>query len=122
MRARTPTWREMTILKITEYPSKILAEPGASVEAFDDELAALAADMFETMYAEEGVGLTAHQVGVPLRFFVIDCEGVKFEAANPEIIREEGEQAGEEGCLSIGKVHSPLKRPMRVVVRAQDLR
>ena len=116
-----PFERAMTKLKITEYPSRVLAEPGAAVERFDDELARLAEDMFETMYAEEGVGLTAHQVGVPLRFFVIDCEGIKFAAANPEIILEEGEQEGEEGCLSIGKVHSPLRRPMRVVVRAQDL-
>lgn len=104
-----------------EYPAKVLAEVGAPVEAFDEELAKLAEDMFETMYAEEGVGLAAPQIGLSLRFFVMDCEGTKLVAANPEIILAEGEQGGEEGCLSVGKVHSPLKRAARVRLRAQDL-
>lgn len=112
----------MTILKIVEYPSKVLAEAGQPVEAFDEELSKLAEDMFETMYAAEGVGLAAPQVGLSLRLFVMDCEGIKLVAANPEIVAEEGEQGGEEGCLSVGRIHSPLKRASRVVLRAQDVR
>jgi len=50
----------------------------------------------------------------------MDCDGIKLVAANPEIIEADGEQAGEEGCLSVGKVASPLKRAARVVLRAQD--
>jgi len=111
----------MTTLKIVEYPATVLLQPARDVEAFDDELKELVTDMFETMYAEEGVGLAAVQVGVPLRLFVMDCDGIKLVAANPEIVSEEGEQTGDEGCLSVGKVYAPLKRAARVVLRAQDI-
>ena len=110
----------MAVLKITEYPAKVLAEVGEPVAEFDAKLSKLCADMFETMYAEEGVGLAAPQVGLSLRLFVMDCEGVKLVAANPEIVSTEGEQPGEEGCLSVGRIHAPLKRPMRATLRAQD--
>ncbi|MBV9211076.1 MAG: peptide deformylase [Acidobacteria bacterium] len=110
----------MTAMKITEFPARVLAEVGEPVEVFDDELKKLVADMFETMYQEEGVGLAAPQVGLSQRLFVMDCDGIKLVAANPEIIEADGEQAGEEGCLSVGKVASPLKRAARVVLRAQD--
>lgn len=111
----------MAILNITEYPAKVLAEIGSPVETFDDELKRLAADMFATMYEAEGVGLAAPQIGLSIRLFVMDCEGIKLIAANPEIIQVEGEQSGEEGCLSVGKVASPLKRASRAVLRAQDV-
>ncbi len=110
----------MAVLEITEFPERVLKEVGAPVERFDAELERLVADMFETMYAAEGVGLAAPQVGLPLRLFVMDCDGIKLVAANPEIVAEEGEQTGDEGCLSVGKIGAPLKRPMRVTLRAQD--
>ena len=112
----------MAVLKITEFPERVLREVGEPVEEFGAELERLVSDMFETMYAEEGVGLAAAQVGLPLRLFVMDCEGLKLVAANPEIVSTEGEQEGEEGCLSIGKVHAPLRRAARVRLRAQDLK
>ena len=111
----------MAVLEITEFPERVLKEVGAPVEAFDAELERLVADMFETMYAEEGVGLAAPQVGLSLRLFVMDCDGIKLVAANPEIVSAEGEQGGEEGCLSVGKIHAPLSRAARVRLRAQDL-
>ncbi len=111
----------MAVLQISEYPERVLNETGDAVEKFDGELARLCDDMFETMYAEEGVGLAAPQVGRSLRLFVMDCDGLKLVAANPEIVSAEGEQAGEEGCLSVGKVHAPLRRAQRVTLRAQDL-
>jgi peptide deformylase len=110
----------MAVLKITEYPARVLFEVGEPVTEFDAKLKQLCADMFETMYAAEGVGLAATQVGLSLRLFVMDCDGIKLVAANPEVIRTEGEQAGEEGCLSVGKIHSPLKRAERATLRAQD--
>jgi peptide deformylase len=112
----------MALMRITEYPAKVLGEVGAAVERFDAELARLCEDMFETMYAEEGVGLAAPQVGLSLRLFVMDCDGIKLVAANPEIVEASGEQAGEEGCLSVGRIHAPLKRAARVRLRAQDAR
>ncbi|MEO6051990.1 MAG: peptide deformylase [Pyrinomonadaceae bacterium] len=110
----------MTIRKITEYPEKVLAELGKPVAAFDKELAALCADMFETMYDAEGVGLAAPQIGLELRLFVMDCEGVKLIAANPEIVATEGEQSSQEGCLSLGKVPAVVVRPQRARLRAQN--
>ena len=112
----------MALMEITEFPERVLKEVGEPVEKFDGELEKLVADMFETMYAEEGVGLAAPQVGLSLRLFVMDCEGVKLVAANPEILSAEGEQEGEEGCLSVGKIHAPLKRAARARLRAQDAR
>jgi peptide deformylase len=112
----------MAVLKITEFPERVLKEVGEPIEEFGAGLERLVSDMFETMYAEEGVGLAAPQVGRALRLFVMDCEGLRLVAANPEILSAEGEQEGEEGCLSVGKVHAPLRRAMRVRLRAQDVR
>ena len=110
----------MSIRKITEYPEKVLAQLGKPVEKFDDELVALCEDMFETMYEAEGVGLAAPQIGLNLRLFVMDCEGLKLIAANPEIIATSGEQSSQEGCLSLGKVPAVVVRPMKARLRAQD--
>ncbi|HEV7796865.1 MAG TPA: peptide deformylase [Pyrinomonadaceae bacterium] len=112
----------MSLRPIVEYPVAVLLTPGDPVESFDAELESLVRDMFETMYDAGGVGLAAQQIGLSLRLFVMDCDGTKLVAANPEIIFTEGEQSGEEGCLSVGKVHGELKRPERVILRAQDIK
>jgi peptide deformylase len=112
----------MAVLEIVEHPAQVLKEVGAPVEEFGAELEKLVADMFETMYAAGGVGLAAPQVRLSLRLFVMDCEGLKQVAANPSILSAEGEQEGEEGCLSVGKIHAPLRRAARVRLRAQDVR
>ena len=109
-------------MEIVEYPEGVLKQVGEPVERFDAELEKLVADMFETMYAAEGVGLAAPQVGLGLRLFVMDCDGLRLVAANPEIVSAEGEQEGEEGCLSVGRIHTPLRRAARVRLRAQDVR
>jgi peptide deformylase len=110
----------MAVRQIAEYPEKVLATRGETVTNFDENLVLLCADMFETMYAAEGVGLAAQQIGLPLRLFVMDCEGVKLIAANPEIIETSGEQSGQEGCLSVGKVPAVLVRAERATLRAQN--
>lgn len=110
----------MAIRRITEYPESVLARVGQPVTQFDADLAALCADMFETMYDAEGVGLAAPQIGLNLRLFVMDCEGVRLIAANPEIVGTEGEQSGQEGCLSVGKVPAVVIRPQRARLKAQD--
>src|SRR6266508_2538606 len=101
----------MAIKPIVDYPATVLLEPGDPVVSFDGELESLVQDMFDTMYDAGGVGLAAQQIGVPLRLFVMDCDGIKLVAANPEILSVAGEQGGEEGCLSVGKVRAELKRP-----------
>ncbi|HXH70643.1 MAG TPA: peptide deformylase [Pyrinomonadaceae bacterium] len=110
----------MAVRKITEYPERVLAEVGKPVTNFDEELEKLCADMFETMYDAEGVGLAAQQIGLALRLFVMDCEGIKLIAANPEIISTEGEQSGQEGCLSVGKVPAVVIRAEKATLHAQD--
>jgi peptide deformylase len=110
----------MAIRKITEYPEPVLGQVGQPVTEFDEDLAALCADMFETMYDAEGVGLAAPQIGLNVRLFVMDCEGIKLIAANPEIVDTEGEQSSSEGCLSVGKVPAVVVRPQKVRLRAQD--
>lgn len=112
----------MALLNIVSYPASVLAEVGAAVERFDEALEKLARDMFETMYAAHGVGLAAPQVGLSLQLFVMDCEDTKIVAANPLIVSTDGEQRGDEACLSLASIGAPLSRPDHVILRAQDLR
>jgi len=111
----------MPIRPIVEYPAAVLLTPGEPVVNFDGELESLVRDMFETMYDDGGVGLAAQQIGISLRLFVMDCDGIRLVAANPEIVSVAGEQSGEEGCLSVGKVRAELKRPESAVLQAQDI-
>lgn len=92
------------------------------VENFDERLWLLLDDMAETMYSANGVGLAAIQVGVLRKVVVIDVEDKNglIELINPEIIKAEGEQNGNEGCLSFPGQYGEVKRPMHVTVRAQD--
>lgn len=110
----------MAVRKISEYPAEVLGKMGEPVTVFDKKLAQLCADMFDTMYDEEGVGLAAPQIGLSLRLFVMDCDGIKLIAANPEILSTEGEQSGQEGCLSVGKVPAVVVRAEKARLRAQD--
>lgn len=116
----------MALLKIVHYPEPILLEVGKPVEAFDDELKKLVADMFETMYEAKGVGLAAPQVAVSNRLFVMDCSGgeddsQKIALVNPEIIHVEGEQIGDEGCLSFPGLYQKVQRNLRTIVRFQNI-
>jgi len=116
----------MATLQIVTWPNPVLDSPGAHVTEFDDDLKKLVSDMFETMYAAPGVGLAAVQVGVSKRLFVMDCSGGKdpsqrIALINPEVLRVEGKQSGEEGCLSFPGIFTPVERNLRAVVRAQDL-
>jgi len=117
----------MALLEIVKYGERVLETPGEPVTEFDDKLRRLVSDMFETMYASRGVGLAAPQIGVSRRLFVMDCSGGQDPAAgvaliNPVVLRVEGDQTGEEGCLSFPGVFFAVKRSLRAVVRAQDVR
>jgi len=114
------------IRKIVKYGDPVLETPCDPVEEFDTpELDRLITDMFETMYDAKGVGLAAPQIGLTKRLTVIDCscgedEEEKLVLINPRIVAAEGEQVGEEGCLSIPGFREDVKRPLRVTVHAQD--
>jgi len=112
---------------IVKYPEPVLSQPGEPVTDFDAKLAKLAEDMFETMYAAQGIGLAAPQVAVSKRLTVIDLSqgkepDKKIVLVNPEIIVREGRQYEEEGCLSIPEIREKVVRAAKVRVRAQDLR
>src|ERR1051325_6020152 len=114
------------ILEVVKYGDPILTERAEEVTEFDETLRKLVDNMFETMYGAPGVGLAAPQVGILKRLFVMDCSSgknkkQKIVLINPVIETEEGEQVGDEGCLSFPGVFIEVKRPQRVVVRAQDL-
>lgn len=106
--------------KVLKFPDERLRKVSKKVTEFDDELAELLDDMRETMYANDGMGLAAPQVGVPIRAVIMDISGNFFEFINPEIVHVEGEQEDEEGCLSVGNFNDVVKRPLKVTVRAQD--
>lgn len=119
----------MPLLKIAHYPEPVLLTVGKPVleDEFDAHLERLVGDMFETMYEAGGVGLAAPQVFESRRLFVMDVpdeEGNsnKLTLINPEIISVEGEQVGEEGCLSFPGLFQTVQRQMRVIVRAQDVK
>jgi peptide deformylase len=113
------------ILKILKYPDPVLSQPGEPVTEFDSNLRKLVADMFETMYAAQGIGLAAPQVGVSKRLTVIDLSLGKDPAAklvliNPEITFSEGKLYEEEGCLSFPEIREKVVRAAKVKIRAQD--
>jgi peptide deformylase len=111
---------------IVKYGDPVLETPSKTIEKFDGELQMVVGDMFESMYAAQGVGLAAPQIGIGLRVAVIDVSNgknaeAKIVCANPEIIHAEGEQREEEGCLSVPGFRGYVARPQYVTVRAQDL-
>jgi peptide deformylase len=111
---------------IVKYGDPVLETPTKSIEKFDGELQKLTDDMFESMYAANGVGLAAPQIGISLRVTVIDVSNgktpdAKLVLANPEVIHAEGEQREEEGCLSLPGFRGYVARPQYVTIRAQDV-
>ncbi len=110
----------MALRNIVKKGDPILAKTSRKVEYFDDRLMTLLDDMKETMYAAEGVGLAAVQVGVLRRVIVLDCGDGYLELINPEIIETSGQQLEEEGCLSIPGEKGVTLRPAVVKLKAQD--
>jgi peptide deformylase len=114
------------IREIVKYPDPILQRPTERVAEFSEELRALAADMFESMYKAQGIGLAAPQIGVSKRITVIDLSNKQNPAdqivlVNPDIVFREGKQHEEEGCLSLPDIRDKVTRAARVKVQAQDL-
>src|ERR1700752_4548180 len=115
------------IYRILKYGDPILEKPTKPISDFDAELAELSEDMFATMYAAQGIGLAAPQIGRSIRMTVVDVTGgknpeAKIVLVNPEIIHGEGEKREEEVCLSIPGFRGYVVRPQFVTVRAQDLK
>ena len=112
----------MAIRQIREKDDEVLHKVCKEVTKFDQRLAILLDDMYDTMYEANGVGLAAVQVGILKRVVVVDTreEGEKFELVNPVIISSEGSREVTEGCLSVPGVNGYVIRPEKVVLKAQD--
>jgi peptide deformylase len=116
------------IYPIVKYGQPVLEKRGEDITEFDTaELHQLIEDMFESMYAAKGVGLAAPQIGVGKRLAVIDITTgedptQKIVLINPEIVKTEGSQKSEEGCLSLPTFREQVVRPLKVTVVAQDVK
>ncbi len=114
------------IYPVIKYPDPLLAKKAEPVTVFDKDLAKLVDDMFESMYAAEGIGLAAPQIAISKRIFIVDVSfgkepKDKLVLINPEILSHEGKQTEEEGCLSLPDIRDKVNRAMHVRVRAQDV-
>ncbi|MBI4165642.1 MAG: peptide deformylase [Acidobacteria bacterium] len=114
------------IYPIVKYGQRVLETPAEPIAEFNGNLEKLVADMFETLYAANGVGLAATQIGIGKRLCVIDITSgqdpkAKLVLANPVIVTTEGRQMQDEGCLSLPDFRAQTARPARATVRAQDL-
>jgi len=115
----------MTILTVLKFPDERLRTKAQPVAQVNDEIKSIVADMFETMYAENGVGLAATQVDIHQQIVVIDVSENKehsYVLINPEIVKRNDETlVNEEGCLSVPGCYAKVDRHTQVTVRALDL-
>jgi peptide deformylase len=114
------------IHEVVKWPDPVLQKPGEKVTVFDAKLKKLVDEMFESMYAAQGIGLAAPQIAISKRITVIDVSFKKnpeerIALINPEIIGREGKQVEEEGCLSLPEIREKVTRAAKVKVKAQDV-
>src|SRR3954451_11292314 len=119
-----------SVRRLVRWGTPVMHRRQADVTAYDDSVRRLAADLVATMYAAEGVGLAACQVGVDLRMFVFDCEDPSGErtvgiVCNPQVVLPQGRdrtlEEDEEGCLSLPGAYVPLPRPDAATVHGTGL-
>ena len=110
----------MAIRNIVKYGDDVLRKVCRTQLDFDERLHTVLDDMAQTMYAAEGVGLAAPQVGILRRYCIVDVGDGLIEFINPVLIFSSGKQTGQEGCLSIPDKYAEVTRPMKIRVRAQD--
>ena len=110
---------------IRTHPDRVLRRVAREVNAMTEEIRRLCDDMVETMAAAHGLGLAANQIGVSLRIITIETGSEKESSPlvfiNPRIVRLEGEEVGEEGCLSIPDFYETVKRAKKAVVKGKGL-
>ena len=114
------------IHEVVKWPDPVLAKRGENVTVFDAKLKKLVEEMFDSMYAAQGIGLAAPQISISQRITVIDVSfnkkpGDRIVLINPEIIEREGKQVEEEGCLSLPEIREKVSRAAKVKVKAQDV-
>ena len=113
----------MAVLEVLRYPDERLRTIAATVGPIDTTINTIIDDMFETMYAEEGIGLAATQVNIHKRIIVIDVSedrSKQLVLINPELLDQRGSTGIEEGCLSVPECRALVPRAEWVKIRAQD--
>ncbi len=110
----------MAIRNILTDKDPVLRKKSKPVTVFDEKLDELLDDMKDTLYKANGAGLAAPQVGILKRVVVVWVHNMYIEMINPEIIKTEGTQCGDEGCLSSPGIFKPVTRPNVVTVKALD--
>jgi len=114
-------------MQIVSYPHPALRWKSKPIVRIDPDLKKMVREMFDLMYATNGIGLAANQVAVPLRFFIMNATGSASESAaehvflNPEIVKRKGSVEAEEGCLSLPGLYGQVRRSETIVVNAFDL-
>lgn len=114
----------MAVLTILQYPDPRLRKKAQPVEKVDDALRLMINDMYETMYAANGVGLAATQVDIHLQLFTMDVSETRDQPSvmlNPVINHKEGMQFESEGCLSVAGAYEKVERAQKVRIRGVDL-
>lgn len=114
----------MSVLSILEFPDPRLRTRAAPVQVFDAQLKQFVADLFETMYDANGVGLAATQVNAHQRVLVADMSDDRkhpLALINPQILEKDGSQVYQEGCLSFPGLYADVTRALSVKVKAQDV-
>ena len=115
------------LYEVVKYPDPILMKKGEPVTEFTPELAQLVDEMFDSMYAAEGIGLAAPQISISKQITVIDVSFKerpedKLVLINPQVIDRRGKQVEEEGCLSLPEIHEKVQRDAWVKVLAQNVK
>jgi len=116
----------MARLPIRVYGDPILRKKAEEIKEIDEEIKKLAGDMLETCKEVKAAGLAANQVGVAKKIFVVDRTSVNLDEnplvmINPEVLETEGEEVGEEGCMSVPGPFEDVKRPLRVKIKGLGL-
>jgi peptide deformylase len=115
------------IHEVVKYPDPVLSKPAETVTEFNAEIEQLVEEMFDSMYAAQGIGLAAPQINISKRITVIDVSFKerpedKIALINPVILDREGKQVEEEGCLSLPEIREKVARASWVKVRAQNVK
>ena len=111
----------MALMEVLKFPNPVLRKKCEKVETVDEEIKNIARDMAETMYAENGIGLAAPQVGITKRIFVVDVDDELITVINPEISVSGEKEKMEEGCLCLPKVSVEIERLSNAQVKGLDI-
>lgn len=110
----------MAVREVLQVGDELLRKKSKEVKIFDERLEEILDDMWDTMYANNGMGLAGPQVGILKRIVVMDVNNMRLELINPVIVECHGKDVEQEGCLSCGKIKGNVERPMYVTIKAQD--